>query len=190
MISAELAPKVVQETGELCPECERPLIRRFGRFGPFFACTRLPGVPLHASGRRPGRGRGDGREVRRLRLGDGRQARPLRRLPAPARSYPECKGTKPLLQKTGVPCPLDGGEIVERTTRKKRKFYGCVNYPKCEFTSWQRPLPQVCPQCGGLIVARRAAAARKCTELRLEGPGHRRPGSGTTRAEGRRRRAA
>ena len=78
--------------------------------------------------------------------------------------YPECKGTKPLLMKTGIPCPLDGGEIVERQTKKGRKFYGCSNYPKCEFTSWQRPLPTVCPNCGGLAVAERGRSAR-CTVL-------------------------
>lgn len=49
-------------------------------------------------------------------------------------------------------CPTDGGELVERKTRKGRVFYGCANYPACEFTSWKRPLPQPCPQCGGLLV--------------------------------------
>ena len=83
--------------------------------------------------------------------------------------YPECKGTKPLLQKTGIPCPLDGGEIVERVTRNKRKFYGCANYPKCEFTSWQRPLPEVCPNCSGLIVAERGRRV-KCTNCGWTGP--------------------
>ena len=69
--------------------------------------------------------------------------------------YPECKGTKPLLAKTGIQCPKDDGEIVERQTRQRRRFYGCSNYPKCDFTSWQRPLPEVCPQCAGMIVAER-----------------------------------
>jgi DNA topoisomerase-1 len=83
--------------------------------------------------------------------------------------YPECKGTKPLLVKTGVPCPLDGGEIVERSTRKGRRFYGCANYPTCEYTSWQRPLTQVCPECGGLIVADRGRRAH-CTVCEWKGP--------------------
>lgn len=83
--------------------------------------------------------------------------------------YPECKGTKPLLQKTGIPCPTDGGEIVERQTRKGRHFYGCANYPKCEFTSWQRPLETVCPDCGGLIVAERGRRVH-CTACEWKGP--------------------
>ena len=168
LISAELAPKVVQETGELCPECERPLVRRFGRFGPFFACTGFPEC-------RYTRPDGDQAEpevsdekcdicgsamvIKRGRFGSFNACT----------KYPECKGTKPLLQKTGVLCPLDGGEIVERMTRKNRKFYGCVNYPKCEFTSWQRPLPQVCPQCNGLIVGDRGRRA-KCTNCDWKGP--------------------
>jgi DNA topoisomerase-1 len=86
--------------------------------------------------------------------------------------YPECKGTKPLLLKTGVPCPLDGdagGEIVERTTRQGRRFYGCSHYPACEYTSWQRPLTTVCPECGGMVVAERGRTAR-CTKCEWKGP--------------------
>ena len=56
------------------------------------------------------------------------------------------------LEKIGVICPTDGGELAERKTRKGRVFYGCVNYPACDFTSWKRPLPQPCPNCGGLLV--------------------------------------
>ena len=52
--------------------------------------------------------------------------------------FPECRNTKPLLNKVGVTCPLDGGELVERRTRKGRTFYGCANYPACSFTSWER----------------------------------------------------
>jgi DNA topoisomerase-1 len=56
------------------------------------------------------------------------------------------------LEKIGVNCPKDHGEIVERKTRKGRIFYGCANYPECDFTSWKRPLPTPCPQCGGMLV--------------------------------------
>jgi DNA topoisomerase-1 len=56
------------------------------------------------------------------------------------------------LEKIGVQCPKDGGEIVERKTRKNRVFYGCANYPECDFTSWKRPIPTPCPACGGLLV--------------------------------------
>ncbi len=67
-------------------------------------------------------------------------------------NFPECRYTEPWLEKIGVRCPKDGGEIVERKTRKNRIFYGCANYPACDFTSWKRPLPQPCPDCGGVLV--------------------------------------
>ena len=67
--------------------------------------------------------------------------------------FPNCRHTEALLEKIGVICPLDGGELVRRTTRTGRTFYGCENYPACEFTSWKRPLPAPCPNCGGMLVA-------------------------------------
>lgn len=66
--------------------------------------------------------------------------------------FPTCRHMEPWFEKLGVKCPQDGGELAERKTRKGRVFYGCVNYPACDFTSWKRPLPQPCPNCGGLLV--------------------------------------
>jgi DNA topoisomerase-1 len=66
--------------------------------------------------------------------------------------FPECRHTEAFLEKIGVICPKDGGEIVSRKTRKGRIFFGCANYPNCDFTSWKRPLPQPCPQCKGMLV--------------------------------------
>jgi DNA topoisomerase-1 len=67
-------------------------------------------------------------------------------------NFPECRNAKPHLVKLGIPCPNDGGELVERRTKKGRVFYGCANYPECEWSSWKRPLPAPCPNCGGLLV--------------------------------------
>jgi len=63
-------------------------------------------------------------------------------------TFPECRHTEPWLEKIGVTCPLDGGDVVERKTRKNRTFYGCSNYPECDFTSWRQPLKTPCPKCG------------------------------------------
>lgn len=78
--------------------------------------------------------------------------------------FPACRYTEPILDKIGVACPLDGGDLVRRRTRRGRIFYGCANYPECEFTSWKRPLPTACPQCGGLLVVENKshAACIKC----------------------------
>ena len=104
-----LMPKVAMEpepTGEMCPDCGRPLVVKRGRFGKFISCS----------------------------------------------GFPECRYTKPLLKKIGVLCPKDGGEIVERKTRRGRFFYGCANYPDCDFASWNRPVPERCPKDQGLMV--------------------------------------
>ncbi len=65
--------------------------------------------------------------------------------------YPNCKYTEPYLEKIGVKCPKDGGEIVLRKSRKGRIFYGCENYPNCDFTSWKQPISTPCPACSGLL---------------------------------------
>ncbi len=77
--------------------------------------------------------------------------------------FPQCRNTKPLLKATGAECPQCGGNLVERRGKKRgRVFYGCSNYPACNFMVTQRPLPQRCPQCGGLLVASGRGRA-KCT---------------------------
>jgi DNA topoisomerase I len=68
--------------------------------------------------------------------------------------YPQCKTTRPILKETGAICPKDGGKIVERKSRKGRTFYGCSNYPKCDFVSWDRVVPEPCPVCGSYVVAK------------------------------------
>jgi DNA topoisomerase-1 len=66
--------------------------------------------------------------------------------------YPECKTTKPILKDTGVKCPKCGGMIAERRSRKGRTFYGCANYPACDFVSWDRVAAQPCAVCGDYVI--------------------------------------
>ena len=66
--------------------------------------------------------------------------------------FPECRNTKPYLEKIGVACPLCGKDIVIRKTKKGRRYYGCEGNPECEFMSWQKPVAKKCPQCGGYMV--------------------------------------
>ncbi len=82
-------------------------------------------------------------------------------------NYPECRNTKPYQIKTGVACPECGGDLVEKRTRRKRVFYGCSNYPECEFSTWKHPLPQPCPNCGGLltVAGKERAKCVKCEEV-------------------------
>lgn len=80
--------------------------------------------------------------------------------------FPECRYTEPWLEKIGVTCPKDGGDLVERKTRKGRTFFGCMNYPNCDFTSWKRPIAKPCPKCNGLLVIanKREAQCTNCSE--------------------------
>ena len=66
--------------------------------------------------------------------------------------FPECKNTKPYFEKTGVPCPKCGKEVVIKKTKKGRKYYGCENNPECDFMSWQKPSTVKCPECGSYMV--------------------------------------
>ena len=79
--------------------------------------------------------------------------------------YPDCKFTKNIVRQTGVPCPLDGGMLVERRSKKGRIFYGCSNYPQCSFSVWDKPLPEKCPRCGALMVqpGRRSKKEIRCS---------------------------
>jgi DNA topoisomerase-1 len=84
-------------------------------------------------------------------------------------NFPTCRYTEPWLEKIGIQCPKDHGELVERKTRKGRTFYGCENYPNCDFTSWKRPIKQPCPKCNGLLVYanKREAQCTNCQETFL-----------------------
>jgi DNA topoisomerase I len=97
-----------EPTDEICPNCQRPMVIKTGRFGKFISCT----------------------------------------------GYPECKTTKPIVKDTGAKCPKDGGMIVERRSKKGRTFYGCANYPACDFVSWDRVIPEPCPVCGSYVIAK------------------------------------
>ena len=66
--------------------------------------------------------------------------------------FPDCRNTKPYLEKIGIACPKCGKEVVIRKTKKGRKYYGCENNPECDFMSWQKPSEKKCPDCGGYML--------------------------------------
>ncbi|NBJ68414.1 MULTISPECIES: type I DNA topoisomerase [Clostridia] len=72
-------------------------------------------------------------------------------------NFPECRNTKPILKKIGVNCPkCKDGEIVERKSKKRRTFYGCDQFPECDFVSWDKPISRPCPKCHALLVEKKA----------------------------------
>jgi DNA topoisomerase I len=118
---------MVEQFGEPCPTCGKPLLIRYGRYGKFIGCS----------------------------------------------DFPNCRYTAPFLVKVGVKCPQCGvGDVVEKKTKRNRFFYGCSNYKNgdpesCDFTSWNRPIPQPCPNCGGLLTLKGKDAA-KCIKCENE----------------------
>lgn len=66
--------------------------------------------------------------------------------------FPECRNTKPYYEKIGVACPKCGKDVVIKMTKKGRRYYGCIDYPECDFMSWGRPVDKKCPRCGGYMV--------------------------------------
>jgi len=69
--------------------------------------------------------------------------------------YPECKNTKPIVDKINVKCPICNGEVIKRRSKKGRLFYGCSNFPKCNFISWNEPVEEKCPDCGSYMVKKK-----------------------------------
>jgi len=162
------APRVEEETDEVCEKCGKRMIKRWGRFGQFLACSGFP----ECKNTRPVDGDAQAQEVPDEKCAECGSPMVIKRgrfgqFLACSR-YPECKGSRPLLKKIGIACPKDGGEIVEKRSKRGRTFYSCANYPNCDFTSWSRPLKQPCPNCSGLIVVATRGTAR-CTACDWKG---------------------
>ena len=145
------APVAYEQTDERCHECEAPMVIRWGRFGKFLACSRYP----ECKGSRPLEHEAEQQVVSDEQCPECSGAMAVKRSRfgrfLACTRYPECKGKKPFLNKIGIDCPECGGHLVERRARGRgRTFYGCANYPTCNFVSWARPLPEPCPTCGYL----------------------------------------
>lgn len=82
-------------------------------------------------------------------------------------NFPECRNTKAIVKEIGVKCPsCNEGEIVERKSKKRRIFYGCNQYPNCEFVSWDKPISRLCPKCDNMLVEKKSKKGIhvQCTE--------------------------
>ncbi|MED1949147.1 type I DNA topoisomerase [Brevibacillus centrosporus] len=83
--------------------------------------------------------------------------------------FPDCRNTKPIVKEIGVKCPqCETGEIIERKSKKSRIFYGCNQYPECDFVSWDKPISRPCPKCASMLVEKKrkkqgvSVACTKC----------------------------
>ena len=167
--TADLKRSLQEETGEACEKCGDKMVIKWGRNGKFIACSGFPKCrntrPLDEE---------DAPEIidekcescgAQMMVRTGRNGKFLG-----CSAYPECRNTRPL--KLGVPCPKDGceGELVERSSRRGRTFYGCDRYPDCDFATWAKPLKQECPACSGPFLAehtsRKGDSSVKCLKCK------------------------
>lgn len=72
-------------------------------------------------------------------------------------NFPECRNTKPILNYLDVACPKCGARLMEKTSKKNRKFFGCERYPECDFVSWEKPVAERCPECGSYMIEKRGS---------------------------------
>ncbi len=70
-------------------------------------------------------------------------------------NFPECRNTMPILKYIDAPCPQCGARLLEKTSRKNRRFYGCEKYPECDFISWDKPAGEKCPKCGQYMIEKK-----------------------------------
>ncbi len=146
----------IPEDHGTCEKCGSKMVLRKGRFGPFIACSAYPKcrntkkIAMDKEGRitvtrKPDRILSEPCPQcgKPLAVKDGRFGEFTA-----CSAYPECKYIK--LKEVGLDCPRDGcgGRIVERRSRRGRVFFGCSNYPKCDFVTWYRPVAESCPSCG------------------------------------------
>ncbi len=82
-------------------------------------------------------------------------------------NYPTCKYTRPIVEDTGVKCPKCGGRIIKKRSRKGKIFYGCENWPKCDFVTWHEPINVRCPKCGSVLVKANKSTA-KCANTECD----------------------
>ncbi|MEX0691131.1 MAG: type I DNA topoisomerase [Gemmatimonadales bacterium] len=144
---------------EPCPNCGGPVAVRSGRFGPFIACKNYPECkytkPLKGK-KAPDRPTDEiCRECQSpMVIKTGRFGEFLA-----CSTYPKCKHTRPI--PLGVKCPkCIEGDLVARRSRKGRTFYGCGRYPECDFSAWNRPVADTCPDCGKVGAEAKATKAR------------------------------
>ena len=143
----------VDETqDETCENCGKPMVVKRGRFGQFLACT---GYPECKTTRKIISAGGAMKAAKPDQILDEKCPKCESNLVikqgrfgefTACTNYPACKYVK--MKSTGVACPKDAGDIVERKSRRGKVFYGCANYPDCDFTLWKKPIAEACPDCG------------------------------------------
>ena len=154
--------QALQEESDICEECGRNMVIKWGRNGRFLAC---PGYPACKNTKPLPE---DQEQVETDEICDQCQSPMVVKTGRYGRflacsAYPECKNVKPFF--LGIPCPEDGceGQLVEKQSRKGKIFYGCDQYPKCKFASWDKPVDRACPHCEAALMYERSSRGGSVT---------------------------
>jgi len=160
-----------EKTDIICDKCGATMILKSGRYGKFAACPNYPECkntkPLtdNKASNEKEKPKPEKTDI----ICDKCGAEMLKRKGPygefyACSKYPECKNTKQILQKLGVPCPICGSETVVRYGKNRSVFYSCEKYPDCTFTSWDQPLAEKCPKCGKTLYLKKAKHQIVCAE--------------------------
>ncbi len=171
--TADIKKSMQEETGEKCDECGREMIIKWGRNGRFMACSGYPECkntkPLAHEQEKLNEVVNDTKCEKcggEMVVKGGPYGAFLG-----CSNYPECTNTKPIT--LGIKCTkCHEGEVLERKTKRKRTFYGCNRYPKCDFASWDKPVMQSCPSCDNPYIVEKYTQKKgqflKCPECKNE----------------------
>jgi len=137
-----------REAGQDCPTCGKPMVIRSSRYGEFISCSDYPKCKTIV---RPEAEKSEG-ECPKCGKPMVERAGRFGKFIA-CTDYPECKTTKQVAAaKVDVPCPKCGGEVVQKRSKKGATFFGCANYPNCDFVAWGKPVGRPCPKCQSPLV--------------------------------------
>jgi DNA topoisomerase-1 len=156
----EIKEKLIEKTDEVCEKCGKPMVIKWSKNGRFLACSGFPDCkntkPLFTKEEEQIiKGEKCERCGAEMVLKNGKFGRFLA-----CSKYPDCKNTKPL--SLGIECPEKdcGGFLVEKRSRRGKVFYGCSNYPRCNFATWDKPVAFECPQCQAKIMVEKKSKSK------------------------------
>ncbi|MBE6704511.1 MAG: type I DNA topoisomerase [Ruminococcaceae bacterium] len=164
-----------KETDIICEKCGSRMVIKNGRFGKFAACPNYPECkntkPIDSDGNLVKSEEKAAPEEVKYAPDDMKCEKCGKRMVIKkgrfgsfyaCENYPECKTTKAIAKDTNVKCPLCGSKIVIKHGRKRTVFYSCEGYPDCKFSTWDIPLEEKCPDCGGLLLRKKGKESVYC----------------------------
>lgn len=166
---------VEEKTDKICPDCGKPVVLKLGRYGKFYSCSGFPDCKYTAPYLDDKFTKEEEKEIVEetkekcpkdggaLVVKQGRFGTFLA-----CSNYPNCKFTKAIVIGSSVPCPNCGKELIRRTTRRGKVFWGCSGYPDCKTAYWDEPLSEKCPKCGNILLNKKSGVVCSQCDFKKE----------------------